>query len=468
MENKMHDLEKIIDKFQKLVSPNFCNDLAKRVGFIQRSSSQIKGYEFAQAMMLPNAFLEAETLNSLCVRMHNINNACNISAPALAQRMNTINAKKFMESCFGKMLKEIFQKEFVALSDLPNLATFNRVLIQDSTVGELHEKLSPHFQGCGGSLHGSNAGFKIDYIFDYISEQFVDIYVCEGKKTDQVLGGRVTGMLQKNDLLIRDLGYFAISKLKEIAVVGACYITRLKSDVNVYKNINDKKPIDLAKFIDQYSHQGLLDIIVFVGIEKYQVRLVACKLSEEVANKRRRKINATAKRKGLTVGKKKAHLLDYSIFITNVPENILSSESVMASYRARWRVELIFKQWKSCLKMHIFKGSNKERFYCLLYGRLIMILLIGSMTSILMHYAFLLGKELSAFKFTNYLIADHCFFIALQKCKIQQFINKLLLDLPRRLCQEKRQRLSLRDNVRLGQNYYNQRSFNQLKTELAA
>ena len=139
-----------------------------------------------------------------------------------------------------------------------------------------------------------------------------------------------------------------------------------------------------------------------------------------------------------------------------MPVTILSSESVMASYRACWRVELIFK------------GSNKERFYCLLNGRLIMILLIGSMTSILMQYAFLLRKELSAFKFTNYLIADHCFFLALQACKIQRFIRKLLLDLPRRLCQEKRQRLSLRDNVRLGQNYYNERSFNPLKSELAA
>ena len=75
----MQDLEKILTKFENFVSPNFCNDLAKKCRFIQRSTSRLQGYEFAQAMMIPNAFLEAETLNSLAVRMHKINRTCNLS-----------------------------------------------------------------------------------------------------------------------------------------------------------------------------------------------------------------------------------------------------------------------------------------------------------------------------------------------------------------------------------------------------
>ena len=69
----MQDLENILMKFEKIVSPNFCNDLAKEHKFIQRSTSQLQGYEFAQALMIPNAFLEAETLNSLAVRMQKTN-----------------------------------------------------------------------------------------------------------------------------------------------------------------------------------------------------------------------------------------------------------------------------------------------------------------------------------------------------------------------------------------------------------
>jgi IS4 transposase len=105
-----------------------------------------------------------------------------------------------------------------------------------------------------------------------------------------------------------------------------------------------------------------VDIEVFVGKEKQPVRLVACLLSEEAINKRQREANRSAQRHGSTISKKKANLLKYGIFITNVPVTMLSSISIMATYRARWRVELIFKQWKSCLKIHLFKGTTKNAF----------------------------------------------------------------------------------------------------------
>jgi hypothetical protein len=155
------------------------------------------------------------------------------------------------------------------------------------------------------------------------------------------------------------------------------------------------------------------------------------------------------------ISKKKRALLKYSIFITNVPSRVVSSESVMAIYRARWRIETIFKQWKSCLKIHLFKGYNKERFHCLLYGRLIMILVVGAICPPLMLHAMALGRELSCYKLTKYLVADHAFARAVQEGKLEGFIEKLLEDIPRRLCTDKRKRLSLRQNIRTNKSYYN-------------
>jgi DDE family transposase len=450
----MQDLEQIISKFEEIVSPNFCNNLAKRVGFIKRSTSQLQGYEFAQAMMVPNAFIEAETLNSLAVRMRKINKGCNLSAPALAQRMNTEAAEAFMKACFAKVLKEIVQKEFINLPDLRDLGGFNRILIEDSTMAELHEKLSPYFKGRGGAA--SKAALKINYIFDYLSEQIVDIEFFSGNIPDQSLAGRIIPLLEKDDLVIRDLGYYVLKRVEEIEKAGAYYISRLKSNVDVYESKEATEPLDLAAFLDSQNYQGLIDTEVFIGNEKYPVRLLACQMSEEAINKRRRDANRTAQRSGRQITKKKLNLLKYSIFITNIPVEMLCSINVMAIYRARWRVELIFKQWKSCLNLHIFKGYKKERIHCLLYGRFIMILLLGSISSILMQYAFNLGRELSCFKLINYLIADHFFAIALLEGKIGQFINNLLEDIPRRLCLDKRKRLSMRSNVRIGQSYYNE------------
>ena len=83
-----------------------------------------------------------------------------------------------------------------------------------------------------------------------------------------------------------------------------------------------------------------------------------------------------------------------------------------------------------------------------------MILLLGSIFPPLMRYALKLGRELSCYKLANYLIADHAFPRALQEHKISQFMEELFADMPRRLCMDKRKRLSLRSNVGFGNSYY--------------
>lgn len=456
----MQDLDEIITKFEKIVSPNFCNDLAKKCRFVQRTTSQLKGYEFAQAMMIPNAFLEAETLNSLAVRMQGINPTCNLSAPALAQRINTNAAKTFMKTCFSKALSELVRKDISNLPDMHILTGFNRVLIEDSTKMELNEKLSPFFKGTGGSA--SRSSIKIDYVFNYLSEEMIDIDFFSGNIPDQCLANRLNSKLEKDDLVIRDLGYYALERIKEIEKKEAYYISRLKADVVVYESKEAKEPLDLAKFLDNCIWQGVVDLEVFIGKEKHPVRLVACLMNEEAINKRLRIANRTARKHGTKISKKKSSLLKYSLFITNVPATILSSSFVMAVYRARWRIELIFKQWKSCLKLDIFKGYNRERFYCFLYGRLIMVLLLGSLSPLFMQYALQMGRELSTYKLMNYLVADHAFARAFQEGRLEHFIEKLLKDMPRRLCMDKRERRSLRNNVRLGNSYYKELEINEL------
>lgn len=465
MENKMQDLENILTKFMNIVSPNFCESLARKTGFVKRSTSQLKGYEFAQAMMIPNAFLETETLNSLAVRMNKANNSCKLSASALAQRINTTSAARFMKACLGYVLKELIRKDIAPLSDLPHLAKFNRILIQDSTKAELHEKLSPYFKGSGGAA--SKSAVKIDYIFDYQSEETINVEFFSGNIPDQTLANRIIALLEKNDLVLRDLGYYLLDSMKKIEEKEAYYASRFKVDVNVYESEESRKPLDLAKFLDEKIFHGIVDETVFLGAERHPVRLIACLMSEEAINKRLRDANRTASRRGAQISKKKKNLLKYSIFITNIPAQMLSAKEIMPIYRARWRVELIFKQWKSCLKLHIFKGFNKDRFHCFMYGRLIMAILMGSLGPPLMRYAFELGRELSCYKLINYLIADHMFFSAIQNGKINELICRLLEDFSRRLCMEKRKRQSLRSNVREGISYYNELKMIELELNVA-
>jgi len=96
-----------------------------------------------------------------------------------------------------------------------------------------------------------------------------------------------------------------------------------------------------------------------------------------------------------------------------------------------------------------------------------MCLLLGKMYPILMQHAFKLGKELSGYKLTNYLIADHAFPKAIQEGKLEEFIDQLLKDMPRRLCMDKRRRFTLRSNVRAGNSYNNELEISNLHKNAA-
>ncbi len=69
------------------------------------------------------------------------------------------------------------------------------------------------------------------------------------------------------------------------------------------------------------------------------------------------------------------------VYITNVAQEVLSAKVVRIVYGLRWQVELMFKNWKSLLNIHILKGTRPERIKCILYGRLMTITMMTLIAS---------------------------------------------------------------------------------------
>jgi hypothetical protein len=88
--------------------------------------------------------------------------------------------------------------------------------------------------------------------------------------------------------------------------------------------------------------------------------------------------------------------------ITNISKEKLSLNSLLIIYKARWKIELFFKNMKSHICVDRLTGHNKYRMLCLIYIKATITLV----ATILYSYAQLInrgGKEVSLFKFTKWL-----------------------------------------------------------------
>ncbi len=109
---------------------------------------------------------------------------------------------------------------------------------------------------------------------------------------------------------------------------------------------------------------------------KVPCRLIALRVSEAVANERRRRLKKEAKKKGRAVSKHHLKMCDWTLLTTNVPQQWLPLEMVRALYTVRWQIELLFKQLKSILRVHQSDTGKENRLRCELYGKLIVAVII--------------------------------------------------------------------------------------------
>jgi hypothetical protein len=324
-----------------------------------------------------------------------------IKPQSLQEKINTKNTAAFIKAIMAEVMKaELNKKLRKILKPNGSKLLFRRILFEDSTVVSLPETMKRIFKGCGGAA--SQAAVKFNFIIDQNSHHIVQMRLVGGSTPDSSLSGDILQSIEEEDLLIRDLGYFNLSALsKMISMKNVYYLSRLSKTVNVYLSKDCETQIDL---IDYLKKKGIekegIDIEVFIGkTERLPVRLIAIKVPDEVKEARRKRYKAKNKKEPAD------DLLEwngYTLMITNISKEKLSLNSLLIIYKARWKIELFFKNMKSHICVDRLTGHNKYRMLCLIYIKATITLV----ATILYSYAQLInrgGKEVSLFKFTKWL-----------------------------------------------------------------
>jgi len=274
-----------------------------------------------------------------------------VSPQAIEQRYSSSLAA-FFKVLFGKMAQQIVASE-VTLA--PLLSRFTEVILIDSSVIVLPDSEQSEFRGCGGSYQVNQSAIKLQTEFSLLNGSLRCVQLEQGRATDGATD-RQQVVQSKGSLRIADLGYYSIPVFERIDSAGAYYLSRFPHTTMVY--VGGIKH-NLVQWLNA-TGDGTIDQVIELGAaDRLKCRLVAWRVPEEIANTRRRKIRATAKRKkGREPSEAALAACDWEFLVTNIGTDQLSFKEAIVLYRARWQIELLFKRWKSYGKIDELDGKS--------------------------------------------------------------------------------------------------------------
>ena len=410
--------------------------LAFQTGFCKRAGGKIKAPDFLINMCLESV-KGTVSYNDLA--------ACMETETGIAASRQAY-WEKTDESCvrfFQAVLERVMHSK-CAHEDVQKLCVsgkFSRILVQDSTVIRLPLRLFDVFSGVKNA-HIAVCNARIQGTYDLVSGCFVKFSIDSYSKNDQSVALDIEA--KPGDLILRDRGYFKIEAIAQQQKSGAQSINRYKHKTSFFDPVTGNE----VNLLDLLTQQGSVDMELLAGVQnKFNVRLIAVPVSEELANLRRMK--AKKETHGHAPSKQVLKLMSWTIFITTISDPKVSFKEILGLYELRWRIENIFKTWKSNFSFDKVHNVSEHQLHVLLNARLIMITIFYQKIylPLLQRVKDTTGKELSLMKLMRYLTQN--IRIARQLLE-QKKCNRVQLQAIARYCTyDKRNRANFPDKMAL-------------------
>lgn len=295
-----------------------------------------------------------------------------LSREALHNRF-TDTAVAFMKRAVDVVLKQ--KLSFMPSLESELLQHFVSIRIFDSTGWDVNAALRKVLPGYGGDA--SEANCKVQACYEYLHGELSFFDVQPGIVPDNSYTEKLPGHIKRGELLLIDLGYFALKTFYDIAEAGAFFLSRLLIRTKLFTPETQQR-IDLLSVLHKVPGNIHEMQVLLGGQEDAQVscRLICLRVSEEVANARRRKLIKNAQKKGRIPSELCLKLADWTLMVTNVPVEWLPANMARHLYCLRWQIELVFKQLKSVLCIHICKTGKINRLLCEVYGKMLMAIIV--------------------------------------------------------------------------------------------
>ncbi len=251
------------------------------------------------------------------------------------------------------------------------LARFSAIFVFDSSCIPLPPRLGQLWMGCGNGqppADGSAATVKLGLGLEVRTGGLCAVELRDGIVPDRLTQGQAHP-IPPQAVRLTDLGFFHLERFATIAAGAGYWFSRLQTGVALWtadaqrQELEDLLAAQVGTQVDEWVELGVR--------ARLPARLIAVRVTQEVADNRRRKLRAAARRKGQVVSARRVASADWNVYVTNIPVEQLSVEEAVVLAGVRWQIELLFKLWKSHGRIDEWAASgNHWRVLCEIYGKL--------------------------------------------------------------------------------------------------
>ena len=217
------------------------------------------------------------------------------------------------------------------------LNKFTSVRIGDSSTIALPDELADQFPGCGGILRG--AGRDEDPPAVGLPHRLDPPTANHPRRASDATNPIAQEVAPAGSLSLFDLGYFCLDRFQNLTRAGAFWISRLQHGTSVFDA--QGQPLALLQYLRQQTGSGPIDVSVLLGVShRLPCRLIALRVPQEVADRRRQKAYVKAQKHGRVPSREYLEWQDWTIFVTNCEPELLTWEAVVVLYRRGGRSNL--------------------------------------------------------------------------------------------------------------------------------
>ena len=329
------DWNMIARKLVSVLSARFINELGKETGFAVR----LRATQPARLAIAAVDALGTQQVSSLADILRTFNSVAPVSVEykplhnQLRKQAFHVFARRLFEAVPGELVLDV-------LAPVPSsvLEAFDDIVLQDGGSFALHKALAGHFPGrftkvspAAVELHARMSLFRMSLLTD----QSIQVDLSPDKESERARLPEPASLANK--LFMADAGYEDLLYFNRMVEAGGTIPCRLKSNTT---------PKVHAAWLDgkAYRFQG--------GIRLKDLRCAQEGRNADLDVQWVRKGKKARFRPVLVWNpERRSHM----VLVTNIDRHLVSSVSTIRNlHRLGWRIELLFKEWKSFANLHWF------------------------------------------------------------------------------------------------------------------